>query len=239
MKCRQCGQRLFAAPTLAELSNLRPLMMPTMCSQCQALFTKIDQTHCCQDCGRDQVDGVCRDCQRWRKLSAREHAGAIAGDDVAEPVLLNRGIFTYSPAMKEWVERYKGIGDYNLHDCFNPEVSALRRMRRCAFVPLTTEAKHFARRGFDPVVGLFGVLPLKMWLRKENTAVAQAQKNRAARLRTPQSFMCIGEQAAMARYPQICLLDDLYTTGTTMHHAAAAIRAAGYQGTIISRSLIR
>ncbi|WP_127848936.1 ComF family protein [Lacticaseibacillus hulanensis] len=162
---------------------------------------------------------------RWRKMD--------------EPVLQNRGLFTYNDAMKDWIERYKGIGDYNLRDSFASDIVQFMQMRGCAFVPLTTEAGHFAERGFDPVLGLFAPLPLREWLVKDNTQMPQAKKNRAARLKTPQSFRCVATKEEMAKFDRICLLDDLYTTGRTLHHAAAAILTAGYKGKVISRSLIR
>lgn len=225
MKCRLCNQPLFQQRTLAEILALRPLTVAKLCPQCRSTFQAINQTNCCPDCGRAQSGGTCRDCLRWRQMG--------------EPALQNRGIFTYNDAMKAWIERYKGIGDYNLRDSFVPEITTLLALRRTAFVPLTTEPKHYRERGFDPVVGLFSCLPLQMWLEKDNTDLAQAKKNRAARMRTPQSFRCVASIEKLNRYPQICLLDDLYTTGRTLHHAAAAIRAGGYAGEVISRSLIR
>lgn len=225
MKCRRCGQPLFGQHSLAALISLQPLIDETLCNQCRELFARIDQQRCCPDCGRAEQTGRCRDCLRWAQLGV--------------PPLQNRGLYLYNDAMKELIQQYKGIGDYNLRTCFAADVERLRMVRGATFVPLPTEAKHFAVRGFDPVVGLFGTLPLKMWLAKADTEQPQAQKNRAARLQTPQSFRCVVPAKTLNRTRLICLLDDLYTTGTTLHHAAAAIRDAGYSGKVISRTLIR
>ncbi len=225
MRCRQCNQRLLSHYALNRLVDGRPLDPVTLCESCQALFDRIATRPCCPDCGRAVGPERCRDCVRWFTMGVES--------------LHNRAFFTYNDAMKAWMEQYKGMGDYRMRDAFLPEVNQLRRLRGFAFVPLTTEPGHFDKRGFDPVVGLFDALPLQLWLRKQNTEMPQAKKNRAARLKTPQSFQVVAAPNEMNRFKQICLLDDLYTTGRTLHHAAAAIRAAGYSGRVISRSLIR
>ncbi|WP_155286215.1 ComF family protein [Lacticaseibacillus zhaodongensis] len=157
---------------------------------------------------------------------------------MGEEVLNHRAIYEYNAAMKDLIERYKGIGDYNLRHCFIKDVTSFADLH-CTFVPLCSEPKHLQRRGFDPVLGIFATLDLQQWLQKADTALPQAKKNRLSRMLTPQSFSCVCSPVHMAKAQRVCLLDDLYTTGRTFHHAAAALRKAGYQGEIISRSLIR
>ncbi|WP_225353520.1 ComF family protein [Lacticaseibacillus thailandensis] len=152
--------------------------------------------------------------------------------------LHNRAVYHYNAALKDVMHQYKAVGDYRLHTAFRADLCTLcRGVGR--LVPLTTEPSHYARRGFDPVVGLFGHLKLWGCLTKNDTDLPQSRKKRGARLRTPQSFVCTASTAELARVRQICLVDDLYTTGTTLHHAAQALRDAGYRGIIISRTLIR
>lgn len=224
MRCQLCGQELRGSWSLPELLSIRPLRMDSLCRQCSATLSRIDQNNICTDCGRSGGPSPCRDCVRWRKMG--------------EEVLHNRAIYEYNAAMKDLIERYKGIGDYNLRRCFEKDVASLSSLR-AVFVPLGSEPKHLARRGFDPVLGIFGSLNLEQWLQKADTAQPQAKKDRLARMLTPQSFRCTCSPLRMARVKRVCLLDDLYTTGRTFHHAAAALRVAGYGGEIIARSLIR
>ncbi|WP_225048826.1 ComF family protein [Lacticaseibacillus kribbianus] len=219
MTCRWCHRPLTTDFTLAELIGLRPLRLANLCPRCQARFARIDPKTACPGCGRAHSPRLCQDCRRWQ---------------ARYPSLHHRALFTYSEEMRLFIQQYKGLGHYQLHDAFVAELDLKRR--GVALVPLVSEPGHLARRGFDPVVGLFGHLPLSRWLEKTDTAQPQAEKTRRERLATPQSFVATLPARPAAR---VLLLDDLYTTGRTFYHAQQALRAAGYTGEIHSFSLIR
>ncbi|KRN20733.1 ComF family protein [Lacticaseibacillus camelliae] len=215
-----CNQPLRDDQPLARLLSGQTTRLPALCRRCLAQFELIDQQDACPGCGRGSSSTLCQDCQRW----------AAQG----ETLLHHRAWFRYTAPMKAFIQQYKGLGDYRLHSAFADVLQLASRNQ--ALVPIPSEPGHYARRGFDPVLGLFGHLPLALWLTKGETAVPQAQKTRAERLVTAQSFTA---HLPAVVPPRIVLLDDLYTTGRTLYHAKAALRAAGYQGEVISRSLIR
>ncbi|WP_246287257.1 ComF family protein [Lacticaseibacillus absianus] len=220
MICVMCARPLTTDFTLAALISRAPLRLPTLCVRCEAQFERIDPASACPGCGRQAHPALCGDCQRW----------AAQG----QSLLQHRALFTYNEPMRQFIQLYKGQGDRRRHTAFQHLMPLARR--GWALVPVTSEPHHFAARGFDPVLDLFSHLQLSRWLRKADTPLPQAQKDRAARLATPQSFIA----TLPARpAPHVLLLDDLYTTGRTLYHAQAALRAAGYGGTITSFSLIR
>lgn len=220
MACVLCGQPVQIEWTLAKIFSIKGMRPPHLCRACLRQFTRIDPATACPGCGRADSPNLCYDCERWQK------AGYT--------LLHHHALFQYDASMKAFVEQYKGLGDWRLHVAFQDLISP----SGTHFVPIPTEAAHYQRRGFDPVLGLFDHLPLHQWLTKADTPVPQAQKNRAGRLMTPQSFS-VRPQVSLAQISQITLLDDLYTTGRTLYHAADALRAAGFHGTITSFSLIR
>ncbi len=221
MKCLLCGQPLRWALRLTELVRLQALVAPRLCAGCLRTFDRIDQRTACPGCGRADSPQLCQDCRRWQ--------------DQGLMLLQHRAVFTYNPAMKAFIQQYKGLGDWRLHVAFQPD---LQPPRRGVLVPIPSEAGHYARRGFDPVLGLFSHLPLHQWLHKADTDQPQAQKNRTGRLATPQSFS-VRPDVEFGRVKRVILVDDLYTTGRTLYHAAAALRAGGFHGEITSFSLIR
>ncbi|WP_461213245.1 ComF family protein [Lacticaseibacillus sp. GG6-2] len=221
MECLLCRQPLRWELRLAELVTLKALVAPRLCASCLRTFERIDQELACPGCGRANSPQLCLDCQRWQAQG--------------EALLHHRAVFTYNQAMKAFIQQYKGLGDWRLHVAFQTE---LQPPQHGVLVPIPSEAGHYARRGFDPVLGLFGHLPLRQWLTKADTAQPQAQKNRAGRLATPQSFS-LKPEADFRRVSRVILVDDLYTTGRTLYHAAHALKAGGFCGKITSFSLIR
>lgn len=216
--CLLCQQPLADDWSLAQWLDWRPLRLAHLCARCQAQFEPIIGP-VCPGCGRPGTE-LCADCRRWQA-----QVGSL---------LHNHALFRYNDAMKQLIFQYKGLGDYRLRHVFSDQLQLGNR--HTALVPIPSEPSHFARRGFDPVLGLFGHLPLQQWLSKRDTATPQAQKNRQERLATPQSFRAV---IPTHHYRQVLLLDDLYTTGRTLYHARQALIDAGFSGPIRSFSLIR
>jgi len=219
MRCRLCNAPLTGNLQLRDL-GWGPYRDRHLCRRCLRTFAALNQHLTCPGCGRANDGTLCLDCQRWVAQG--------------ETLLQHQALFSYNAAMKAFIQQYKGLGDYRLHDAF----SGLwpRWVRQWTLVPIVSEAGHLAGRGFDPVLGLFADLPLHPILQKAATDKPQAQKTRAERLQTPQSFSVVGSFSGMR---QILLLDDLYTTGRTLYHARDALIAAGFQGKVQSFSLIR
>lgn len=222
MACVLCGQPVQIDWSLEKILSLKVIWPPHLCPACLRQFTRIDQTTACPGCGRADSPTLCYDCQRWQSMGYA--------------LLQHRAIYQYDAAMKAFIQQYKGLGDWQLHVAFQDVIQPTPKT--ATLVPIPTEASHYQARGFDPVLGLFGHLPLKQWLHKADTPIPQAQKNRAGRMLTPQSFS-VKAAVSFEQISQVILLDDLYTTGRTLYHAADALRAAGFQGKITSFSLIR
>ena len=223
MFCIGCTRPTDRGLKLTTLFSRGPLLAPRLCHSCLSQFSFITGITC-PGCGRMQVAAEpCLDCRKWAKHG---------------PLLNNRALVVYDAKMKAWIYQYKGLGDYRLHVAFQDLIA--ERLRHAeALVPIPSEAKHYEWRGFDPILGLFGCLPLQNWLQKSATARPQAQKSRRERLKTPQSFRVLVSAKTLNRVRQITLLDDLYTTGRTLYHARDALEAAGFKGTIRAFTLIR
>lgn len=62
---------------------------------------------------------------------------------------------------------------------------------------------------------------------KKKKIIAQSEKNRQQRLQTPQPFQIIASAQSVILNQDVLIVDDVYTTGTTIRHAANLIQTAG------------
>jgi ComF family protein len=187
----------------------------------------------CHVCGRAED---CPDCPR------RPDAAFV----------LNRSAVRYTAAMKEWLTRLKYRGDERLADMF--AVMAAGTLERLmeerglgprdfaclVCVPLSED--RLAERGFNQTELIARRLadrsriPYVPLLARTRHTGKMSQKTRAERLRHLEgAFACrdmadrerarIASLADRGRPLRMLLLDDVYTTGTTMQECARAIRA--------------
>ena len=61
----------------------------------------------------------------------------------------------------------------------------------------------------------------------QDKATPQSAKNRAQRLLTPQPFTLAPQAKDLCHGQRVLLLDDVYTTGRTLRHAATQINLTG------------
>ncbi|SEO58971.1 competence protein ComFC [Amphibacillus marinus] len=214
MNCLACQQ-----PIIEQRSWQNILLLPAekkMCSQCEQQLTRISQPTCSY-CGRnDTLD--CQDCQRW----------------VTKVVLQqNRAVYRYNPFLKEIIARFKYRGDYQLIDMFNKELkhafhSHYNQLKATALaVPIPLSNARLQARCFNQAEAIAQRLPLSisnLLIRTEGEK--QAKKNRKARLAMANPFMLSPQPTSKDR--AIVIIDDIYTTGATIHHAASTLFENGY-----------
>ncbi|MGN1279511.1 MAG: phosphoribosyltransferase family protein, partial [Limosilactobacillus sp.] len=213
MNCLFCNARIPVRLNLSDLLMLHPLEQVPLCDQCRAGFVPIDPQHACPGCGRVQDrPHLCEECTIWQ-----QHYGWH---------LCHRALYTYNDAMKEYMRRYKFAGDYRLRHVFSSEFQQrVRQMKADLVVPIPVTATTMATRGFNQVQGLLEGLATAPLLRhRAIDKTAQSHKTRRQRLQTPQPFIL--RDPAVVRGRRILLVDDIYTTGRTLYHAAVLLKEA-------------
>lgn len=106
--CLLCNKMLVYDMSLSFLLSFKKLPKRYICDDCMSRFIRIDQSKRCKSCGRQMTKlTTCIDCQRWHHL----------GDD-----FVNESIFQYNDAMKDFMHRYKFVGDYQLRMIFQQEI---------------------------------------------------------------------------------------------------------------------
>lgn len=194
-----------------------------VCNKCEGRLEKI-AGECCRICSRpfSQIDeqfrhgDLCNDCVRWEEDS-----------EWKETLDQNFSLFQYNDYLKEVIARFKFRGDYITAKAFaDPIKQKLSSLPHDFLVPIPLSEERLYERGFNQAEGILveaGLIPEPLLTRIHSEK--QSKKSRSERIHVPQVF-----QLSDGRLPKgkaILLIDDIYTTGSTLRHAAKLLKAAG------------
>lgn len=185
-----------------------------LCPQCEGQLAPL-QGILCTICGRElEGEGLCTDCQRWE--SDPKWRGILRQ---------NRSLYAYNAFLKDILARFKYRGDYQLAQLFAEQIRETVSEPYPLIVPIPLSEQRQVERGFNQAeaIGRLARLPISLILTRIHTE-KQAKKSRQARLDSPQVFSL---QHPLSPNQNILLLDDIYTTGMTLRHAAHLLREAG------------
>ena len=147
----------------------------------------------------------------------------------------HRSLYHYNEAMKDYLHRYKFMGDVVLAKVFQKQLHDVFKREQRIIVPIPMHQQKLVERTFSHIDELLiaAKVPYKHLLEKTTTD-NQSKKSREERINTPQLFRLI-EKIDPKNY---VVFDDIYTTGTTIDHAKRALLEAGAK-TVTSITLIR
>lgn len=215
--CGYCG-----VPIRRYASSVLPL-----CRRCFDGIPWIEEVKCAH-CGRPES---CPDCVR-RGPSALQ---------------LSRSAVKYDERMKEWLAAYKYRRNERLQSVMAPMLHlTLKRYEAdyggkgaidaLTYVPVSSE--RLEERGFNQAkqlaerVGELAGIPALPLLRRDRDTARQSRKSRAERLRDLADAFSVDPEGAnrllknaSSKPINIVIIDDVYTTGSTLHHCAAVIAA--------------
>ena len=161
---------------------------------------------------------------------------AICGDCLqhAPPLDEAHAVFDYAFPLDRLLPRLKFHRDFAagrvLVQCMAAPCAALPRPE--ALVPIPLHRARLRQRGYDqalelakPLARALGLPLLGGVLRRCTATTAQSRLDAATRQRNLRDAF---ESAALARLPaHVALVDDVMTTGATLHAAARVLRRAG------------
>lgn len=194
-----------------------------ICISCAGKLEKIEGDTCricsrpfrlLEDKFRDK--DLCHDCLRWEENPEWQ--------DLLEK---NHSLFLYNDFLKEVIATFKYRGDYLLAKVFAKSFKEkLTHMDVDMIVPIPLSKERQYERGFNQATALVtesGFTPTDILTRIHSEK--QSKKSRSERIHLPQVFKV--DTGIHLEGKRLILVDDIYTTGSTLRHAAKLLKKAG------------
>jgi len=214
--CRKLG--LFPCPLCGEGDGQGD---NELCPECLASLPLIPSGTLCPGCGAP-LDGALELCSQCLEMPRRNWQGAVS-------------VMFYEDAGKELMHRFKFQG--------HPELAlplgrlAAEAFRRTNFpaevvVPIPLHWTRLFTRRYNQSELVARVLcrrtglPMENALRRTRSGRHQAELSRSGRLKNPRGLFRVCRPKAVEG-KRVLLLDDVMTTGATLHSAALALKRAG------------
>lgn len=216
----------------------------------QAIFTPAKEHYICQSCdGKfEKIAGeICRLCNRpFQLLDEKFRHGDLCNDCKRweeDPIWKgyldqNISLFLYNDFLKEVIAKYKFRGDYVLAKVFAEFIKPkMVDLQADLFVPIPLSEERLYERGFnqsDAIIREAGYQPSSLLSRIHSEK--QSKKSRLDRIHFDQVFQLKNDLNLLGK--KVILIDDIYTTGSTLRHAAKLLKEAGV-ATIKSLTIAR
>lgn len=202
-----------------------------LCEECIKELEVINEPFCMK-CFKSSTDKICDDCKSWEEY--------FLGND---PLEKNISTFYYNEFLKEIIAKWKYRGDYILGKIFYHEIKlTIKRyyqpyLKEAVLVPIPLSNNRITERGFNQSELIAQLMTNDhkkiVHLLERVDDEKQSKKSRMERIYTKNPF-----KLRKTINNSVILVDDIYTTGTTIRHAARLLKENGCPA-VYSYTLVR
>lgn len=219
MKCVYCNKNDARSLSIKELFSFTPLWNPSLCDNCKNRFSSFEKLSTCFGCSKplESDEAFCLDCKRWQLIYPTYE-------------FHHEALYRYDEIMHQWFLQYKFIGDYRLAYSFSSEIYQTFRQKKDIVVPVPLSEKRLEERGFNQVSAILDVSQVKyehVLTRNCQDLIPQSKKNKHERMAMVQPFEMATDWKTKVNGKSFILVDDIYTTGRTLFHAADSLIKSG------------
>ncbi|RIN78413.1 ComF family protein [Staphylococcus simulans] len=205
-KCKSCLAS-FTEPLTAANFYKSPEIL---CERCREAFEtcRLEKVKCCPRCLKPlgENEEVCLDCQ----FLARKFN------------LMNQLYcdYRYTGKVRETIHRYKIAGDMALCEVIANRIQ-LPKVKYDYIIPIPSPIVRDQHRTFNPVEMVLAAKGINYHsILQTNVRPKQSELNKVMRAKAPNPFYINPlYQSVDLQDKRILLIDDIYTTGLTIHHA--------------------
>lgn len=185
------------------------------CLLCEAVLSTNPSWHTLIGIGDRAI--ICEECS-----NSFERADIESKTDLLASVL---SLYTYNDAMKTYLHQYKFLQDIALAAVFQKELLAVLKGKK-NIVPIPVHKEKRLTRTFSQVEALLdepGIPYIDILEKLDETIMGE--KTRQERLAVKPLFQL--KEDVLIQPETYVLVDDIYTTGTTLNYAADVLLKAG------------
>ena len=226
---------LLYPPRCPVCDGIRPVGEPVCHPECRKKLTPVGDAACVR-CGKPVADDsaeLCYDCAGRESAFSR---GASA--------------YVYEGELRESMVRFKfrgraEYGTWYAREILRSHRETLAKWRADAVIPVPIHRRKLRERGYnqaelvaDELAGELGLPLYRNYLRRNRYTVPQKELSNRERVRNLMRAMEPGRDAAMLAErkmtpERVILVDDIYTTGSTLEACSRVLKAAGVAGIFI------
>jgi competence protein ComFC len=167
--------------------------------------------------GLDKQTNICQVCsKKFQRADNKEES------DILDQIT---SLYSYTEAMRDYLHQFKFLQDIQLAGVFAQELRS-HLPANAIIVPIPMHPEKRIERTFAHVDELLksACVPYSHLLEKIDTMV-MGEQSKSQRLAMKPLFAL--KEGTNIQPKTYIIVDDIYTTGTTLHHAATVLKQAG------------
>ena len=189
-----------------------------ICRQCKGLPLLIGENFCMK-CGKRVPEGqeYCEDCQSKKTT-----------------FLCGRSVFSYNRDLRRSIARFKYHGrqeyaSYYGRMMYKVHKEWIQKIQPDMLLPVPVHKKRLQQRGYNQAELIARIPVVTDWLCRQENTLPQKELSAQERFQNLQGAFAVKEAELYTNINCVIIIDDIYTTGSTIEACSQVMRKIGVQ----------